>query len=76
MGVIRNCLVALSDTEATMIGLLQYRFPEATRPGGLAVIPRQPALAALSDLEGDFEEGVRRINRVRRGQRPGTAPRP
>jgi len=65
MGDIRNCLAALSDSEATMTRLLQYRFPEAMRPGGLGGHALGNLLiAALSDLEGDFEEGVRRMNEV------------
>jgi uncharacterized cofD-like protein len=65
MGDIRNCLAALSDSEATMTHLLQYRFPEAMRPGGLGGHALGNLLiAALSDMEGDFEEGVRRMNEV------------
>lgn len=65
MGDIRNCLAALSDSEATMTRLLQYRFPEAMRPGGLGGHALGNLLiAALSDMEGDFEEGVRRMNEV------------
>ncbi len=65
MGDIRNCLAALSDSEATMTRLLQYRFPEAMRPGGLGGHALGNLLiAALSDMEGDFEEGVRRMNQV------------
>lgn len=79
MGDIRNCLAALSDAEATMTRLLQYRFPEAMRPGGLGGHALGNLLiAALSDLEGDFEEGVRRMNQVLavRGQVVPAAPVP
>ena len=79
MGDIRNCLAALSDAEATMTRLLQYRFPEAMRPGGLGGHALGNLLiAALSDLEGDFEEGVRRMNQVLavRGQVVPAAPIP
>jgi uncharacterized cofD-like protein len=79
MGDIRNCLAALSDSEATMTRLLQYRFPEAMRPGGLGGHALGNLLiAALSDLEGDFEEGVRRMNQVLavRGQVVPAAPVP
>jgi uncharacterized cofD-like protein len=79
MGDIRNCLAALSDSEATMTRLLQYRFPEAMRPGGLGGHALGNLLiAALSDLEGDFEEGVRRMNQVLavRGQVVPAAPIP
>jgi len=65
MGDIRNCLAALSDDEATMTRLLQYRFPDAMRPGGLGGhAVGNLLIAALTDLEGDFEEGVRRMNEV------------
>ena len=79
MGDIRNCLAALSDAEATMTRLLQYQFPEAMRPGGLGGHALGNLLiAALSDLEGDFEEGVRRMNQVLavRGQVVPAAPVP
>jgi uncharacterized cofD-like protein len=79
MGDIRNCLAALSDAEATMTSLLQYRFPESVRPGGLGGHALGNLLiAALSDLEGDFEEGVRRMNQVLavRGQVVPAAPVP
>lgn len=66
MGDIRNCIAALADTEATMTRLLQYRFPgegEATGGlGGHAV--GNVLIAALSEIEGDFEEGVRQMNEV------------
>jgi uncharacterized cofD-like protein len=77
VGDIRNCLVALADTEPLMRDLLQYRFPMAgARPlegdhprpepgtlGGHAL--GNLLIAALTELsEGDFEEGVREMNRV------------
>jgi uncharacterized cofD-like protein len=71
MGDIRNCIAALADAEPLMTRLLQYRFPEdSTVEPGLA----PPGLgghsfgnlfiAAMSAIEGDFEEGVRQSNRV------------
>jgi len=71
MGDIRNCIAALADAEPLMTRLLQYRFPEdSTGEPGLA----PPGLgghsfgnlfiAAMSAIEGDFEEGVRQSNRV------------
>jgi uncharacterized cofD-like protein len=66
MGDIRSCLTALSDSEATMTGLLQYRFPgslaEEGTLSGHAV--GNLLIAALSDIEGGFEAGVRRMNEV------------
>jgi uncharacterized cofD-like protein len=69
VGDIRNCIVALADTEPLMRDLLQYRFPTRT-PGddhaGLAGHALGNLLiAAMTAVEhGDFEEGVRRVNRV------------
>ncbi len=65
VGDIRNCIVALADAEPLMGQLLQYRFPgeEAESLGGHAV--GNLLIAALTAVEnGDFEEGVRQMNRV------------
>jgi uncharacterized cofD-like protein len=68
VGDIRNCIVALADAEPQMRELLQYRFPagddpDATTLGGHAV--GNLLLAAMVAVEGgDFEEGVRRLNRI------------
>jgi uncharacterized cofD-like protein len=72
VGDIRNCIVALADAEPLMADLLQYRFPEgertgssddATTLGGHAV--GNLLIAALTAVEGgDFEEAVRKMNRV------------
>jgi uncharacterized cofD-like protein len=82
VGDLRNCIVALADSEPLMRDLLQYRFP--ARPGEepvAAVAPGDPVraepgalgghavgnllLAALTAVKGgDFEEGVREMNRV------------
>ncbi len=71
VGDIRNCIAALADAEPLMSELLQYRFPSATETdapetaglGGHAV--GNLLLAALTAIEhGDFEEGVRRLNRI------------
>ncbi len=79
VGDIRNCIAALADAEPLMNRLLQYRFPAATS-GNVAsadaeAAPEGPGLAghavgnlllaAMTAIEGgDFEEGVRRINRI------------
>jgi uncharacterized cofD-like protein len=94
VGDIRNCVVALADSEPLMARLLQYRFP-GTGPASAAIPdPSKPSaadaagapvdgpfaaaetglgghavgnllLAALVQLEaGDFEQGVREMNRV------------
>jgi uncharacterized cofD-like protein len=74
VGDIRNCIVALADAEPLMADLLQYRFPTGSLSTAAADAaspdPRGHAvgnllLAALTAVEGgDFEEGVRRMNRV------------
>lgn len=94
VGDIRNCVVALADSEPLMARLLQYRFPGAGPATSAAADPDKPSaadaagqpvdgpfaaaesglgghavgnllLAALVQLErGDFEQGVREMNRV------------
>ncbi len=75
VGDIRNCIAALADAEPLMGELLGYRFPGGVRPldgpvetepGGLGGHAMGNLLiAAMTALEGgDFEEGVRRMNRV------------
>ncbi len=73
VGDIRNCIAALADAEPLMNELLQYRFPAAdgllagTAEGhGLAGhAVGNLLLAAMTAIEGgDFEEGVRRLNRI------------
>ncbi len=86
VGDIRNCIVALADAEPLMAELLQYRFPESERTGsesdrttlgGHAV--GNLLIAALTAVKGgDFEEGVRQMNRVLavRGQVLPVSPTP
>jgi len=75
VGDIRNCIAALADAEPLMSDLLGYRFPGfqrledgpvVTEPGSLSGhAVGNLLLAAMTALEGgDFEEGVRRMNRV------------
>ncbi|MFW6438026.1 MAG: gluconeogenesis factor YvcK family protein [Armatimonadota bacterium] len=62
-GDIRNCLVALADSEPLMTELLQYRFNGQT--GGLGGHSFGNLLiAALTDITGDFEQAVRETSRV------------
>jgi uncharacterized cofD-like protein len=89
VGDIRNCIAALADAEPLMSELLGYRFPGGHREAGQPV-ETQPGglgghavgnllIAALTALEGgDFEEGVRRMNRVLavRGQVLPASPTP
>jgi uncharacterized cofD-like protein len=78
VGDIRNCIAALADVEPLMSRLLQYRFPAPG--GEASPLPTDAVdgagglrghavgnllIAALTAIEeGDFEEGVRRMNRV------------
>ena len=68
VGDIRNCIAALADAEPQMGDLLQYRFPSTSgvHSGGLAGHALGNLLiAAATEIEGgDFEEGVRRLNRI------------
>jgi uncharacterized cofD-like protein len=78
VGDIRNCIAALADAEPLMSDLLQYRFPavvEGAAEGPTPATADAPGLAghaignlllaAMTAIEGgDFEEGVRRINRI------------
>jgi uncharacterized cofD-like protein len=69
VGDIRNCIAALADSESVMNQVLQYRFPADPASGehqGLAGhAVGNLLIAAMTAIEdGDFEEGVRRINRV------------
>jgi uncharacterized cofD-like protein len=89
VGDIRNCIAALADAEPLMSELLGYRFPGGDRAAD-GVVEIQPGalgghavgnllLAALTAIEGgDFEEGVRRMNRVLavRGQVVPASPTP
>jgi uncharacterized cofD-like protein len=78
VGDIRNCIVALADAEPLMGELLQYRFPVQVAAEGDATVAGAGdasglgghalgnlLLAAMTAIEGgDFEEGVRRLNRI------------
>ena len=69
VGDIRNCIAALADAEPHMGDLLQYRFPVADGAGEGSSLAGHALgnllLAAATALEdGDFEEGVRRLNRI------------
>lgn len=78
VGDIRNCIAALADVEPTMSSLMQYRFPAKDADPGLAGHAFGNLLiAAMADITGDFEEGVRQSNRVLavRGQVVPVAPR-
>ena len=89
VGDIRNCIAALADAEPLMAELLGYRFPGGqrhddgpveTEPGGLGGhAVGNLLIAAMTAVEGgDFEEAVRRMNRVLavRGQVVPASPTP
>ena len=68
VGDIRNCIAALADAEPLMSEVLQYRFPaspdgDARGLAGHAV--GNLLIAAMTAVEdGDFENGVRLMNRI------------
>lgn len=62
-GDIRNCLVALSQDEALLSRLFQYRFPTGPRSlGGHSF--GNLFLTALTNVTGDFSEAVRLSGQV------------
>ncbi|SKC51749.1 gluconeogenesis factor YvcK family protein [Maledivibacter halophilus] len=60
-GDIRNCILALADTEPLMEKLLQYRFEEGTYKnqsfGNLLI-------AAMAGISDSFEDAIKRINDI------------
>lgn len=68
VGDLRNCIAALADAEPAMARLLQYRFPQDPSDPSTNGVSGHAfgnlLIAALSAIEGDFEEGVRQSNRV------------
>jgi uncharacterized cofD-like protein len=61
-GDIRNCLAALSDDEALLTQLFQYRF--SGEPGLTGHSFGNLFISALSDITGSFEEAVAESGRV------------
>jgi uncharacterized cofD-like protein len=61
-GDIRNCLAALSDDEALLTQLFQYRFGEDTGLGGHSF--GNLFITALSDLTGSFEKAISESGRA------------
>jgi uncharacterized cofD-like protein len=65
VGDIRNCIVALADSEPLMGELLQYRFSEEQAASLSGHAMGNLLLAAMTSVQGnDFEEAVRQMNRV------------
>lgn len=61
-GDIRNCLAALSDDEALLTQLFQYRFGEDTGLGGHSF--GNLFISALVDITGSFEEAIAESGRA------------
>jgi uncharacterized cofD-like protein len=62
-GDIRNCLVALADSDKLMADLFQHRFEGAS--GSLSGHSTGNLLiAALMDITGDFDKAIREVSRV------------
>jgi uncharacterized cofD-like protein len=61
-GDIRNCLAALSNDEALMTQIFQYRFGSGAGLNGHSL--GNLFITALADITGSFEEGVAESGRV------------
>ncbi len=61
-GDIRNCLAALSDDEALLTQLFQYRFGEDTGLGGHSF--GNLFISALTDITGNFEKAIAESGRA------------
>ena len=61
-GDIRNCLAALSDDEALLTQLFQYRFGDDTGLGGHSF--GNLFISALSDITGSFEKAIAESGRA------------
>jgi uncharacterized cofD-like protein len=61
-GDIRNCLVALADSEPLMRKLFQYRFPEEKPFSGHTV--GNLVILALSNISGNFETAIQEASKI------------
>lgn len=61
-GDIRNCLVAMADSEPLMRDLFQYRFEESSELHGHSF--GNLFIAAMTQITGDFETAIRESSRV------------
>jgi uncharacterized cofD-like protein len=61
-GDIRNCLVALSDTEPLLEKLWQHRFQSGVGLAGHSF--GNLLIAAMTDVTGDFETAIKEVSRV------------
>lgn len=60
-GDIRNCILALADTEPVMERLMEYRFQGGSLKGQSF---GNLFIAAMNGISGNFEEAVKRISQV------------
>ena len=60
-GDIRNCLVALSESDQLLNDLFQYRFANGTLEG---MSFGNLLLAAMAKVTGNFEKGLREVSRI------------
>src|SRR5256714_9631692 len=65
-GDFRQCIAGLADVEPLMRALLQYRFREGSGLEGHNL--GNLLLAAMADITGNFELGLRELGRVLAGQ--------
>ncbi|MDN5347522.1 MAG: hypothetical protein PWP65_1086 [Clostridia bacterium] len=61
-GDVRNCLVALAETESLMEDLLNYRFQQGAGLAGHSL--GNLLLAAVTDLAGDFDRAIQELSKV------------
>lgn len=61
-GDIRNCLVALADTEGSMAELFDYRFKKGNGLEGHSI--GNILLTAMTDMQGDFFRAVQQMGEV------------
>jgi uncharacterized cofD-like protein len=61
-GDIRNCLVALADTENLMDELFSYRFDEGGTLGGHSL--GNLLIAGMTDISGDFQKAIEHVSKV------------
>lgn len=61
-GDIRNCLVALAETEVMMEKIFQYRFENGNSLQGHSL--GNLLLAAMTEITGDFVSAIREISKV------------
>ncbi|SDJ61438.1 gluconeogenesis factor YvcK family protein [Salimicrobium halophilum] len=61
-GDIRNVIAALSDAEPMLLDLFQHRFPDGNGLSGHSM--GNLLLAALTNMTGDFYDGIKQISHV------------